>query len=211
MSLSQFETLAHEARLSLEARHRTREGVLAQSRKLIQTCSKCIKHVHRRQMEEAGTLLTEAGNIAQAMRQLAGDQPEVFYAGYIQDAEKELAEAAALMALISGSDLPSHDELGCGVTSWLHGMGEAASELRRYVLDEMRGGNLEEATRLLHLMEGIYDELTTFDFPDGLTGGLRRTCDALRAVIERTRSDLTMTHIQNELIRELKASRSAKN
>jgi translin len=199
--------MAQEARLSLEDRHRTREAVLAQSRKLIQTCSKCIKHVHRRQMEEAEKLLSEAGETAAAMRSLAADQPEVLYAGYIQDAEKEMVEAAALIALISGSPIPGSYELDCGVTSWLHGMGEAASELRRYVLDEMRAGNLDEASRLMRLMEGIYDELTTFDFPDGLTGGLRRTCDALRAVIERTRSDLTMTHIQNELIRELKASR----
>jgi translin len=86
-------------------------------------------------------------------------------------------------------------------------MAEAASECRCYVLDLMRKERLDEAERLLEAMEDIYDDLITFDYPDALTGGLRRSCDALRAVIERTRSDVTSTLSQHELLRELRSAR----
>jgi translin len=188
----------------MEGRHEAREAVLKESRKLIQVCSKCIKHVHRRQLEEAESLLAEAKSMSASMRAASASHPEIRFAGYIQDAEKEMVEAAALLAIIQGTGLPSPDSLGIGLTSYLNGMGEAASECLRYALDEMRKGSMERAEELLQTMELIYDELTTFDFPDSLTGGLRRTCDALRAVIERTRSDLTMTQVQMGLMNELK-------
>ena len=92
--------------------------------------------------------------------------------------------------------------------SYLNGMGEAASEVRRFALDEMRRGNIDAASSILKQMETIYDDLITFDYADSMTGGLRRTCDALRAVIERTRSDLTATASQQELVRELQAVRA---
>lgn len=211
MSLEGFDTLAAEARAELELRHAAREEVLKISRLLIQTCSKAIKHIHRRQMEEARSLLGEAKLLSQRMRQSASQHPEILYAGYIQDSEKEMVEGYALLAMVEGRPFESAAELGVGVNSWLHGMGEAASEARRWALDDMRNGGLLEAEKMLEIMDGIYDELTTFDFPDGLTGGLRRTCDALRAVIERTRSDLTMTQVQNKLIERLDKSLKEKD
>ncbi|MCH8978668.1 MAG: haloacid dehalogenase, partial [Armatimonadetes bacterium] len=129
------------------------------------------------------------------------------HAPYLQDAEKEMVEAAAVLAIVLDRQLPSPEDLGVGLVSYLNGMGEAASECRRYVLDEMRSGSLTQAERLLNQMESVYGQLITFDYPDSLTGGLRRTCDALRAVIERTRSDLTMTQVQRELIDELRAAK----
>ena len=206
MSTESFEGLAVAAKAELESRHAAREEVLKVSRILIQTCSKAIKHIHRRQMEEAKSLLAEAKSLSLGMRAAAVNHPEILYAGYIQDSEKEMVEGFALLAMVEGLPFSSSKDLGVGVTSWLHGMGEAASEARRWVLDDMRAGRLSEAERMLATMDSIYDELTTFDFPDGLTGGLRRTCDALRAVIERTRSDLTMTQVQNRLIEKLDRS-----
>lgn len=188
----------------MEAKHAAREEALKASRALIQTSSKCIKNIHRHNYTEAQSLLDQAKSQAQEARKQVTQHPEIEYAGYLQDAEKELVEAAGCLALAQGEPLPAYDSLNVNATSYLNGMGECASEMRRFVLDQMRSGNLPEAQRLLHQMEEIYDDLTTFDFPDGLTGGLRRTCDALRAVIERTRSDLTLTKIQQDLIDELK-------
>lgn len=120
-----------------------------------------------------------------------------------------MVEAAAVLAIVHDRPYPTAEELGAQVMSYLNGMGEAASEVRRFALDEMRHGNFENAERILGRMEEIYEELITFDFADSMTGGLRRTCDALRAVIERTRSDLTTTGAQQELVRELRAARDA--
>ena len=184
--------------------HAAREAALTHSRKLIQTSSKCIRHVHRKQFSEASELLSQARGLATEARRQAADYPEILYAGYIQDAEKEMVEAAAVLAVAQGQPIPSPSTLGVQAASYLNGMGEAASELRRFLLDELRAGRFDEAGRILAEMEAIYDDLITFDYPDGLTNGLRRTCDALRAVIERTRSDLTMTTVQGELLRELR-------
>lgn len=118
-----------------------------------------------------------------------------------------MVEAAAVLAIVLGRQYPKPEELGTLIMSFLNGMGEAASECRRFALDEMRRGRLQEAEEILIQMETIYDDLITFDFSDSMTGGLRRTCDALRAVIERTRSDLTMTMSQQELVSELRATR----
>ncbi len=192
-------------RAEMDGRHKVREGALQKCRLIIQTSSKCIRHIHRRQFDQAEKLLKEAKQLSNAAREEMDGFPTVRYASYLQDAEKEMVEAAAVMAIVRQSPLPSASELGVDAVSYLNGMAEAASECRRYVLDDMRNGNMSEAARMLAQMESVYDELVTFDYPDSLTGGLRRTCDALRAVIERTRSDLTLTQVQRELMDELKS------
>lgn len=209
MSGAEWLTAAEGLRGRMEAMHQTREEALRRCRLLIQTSAKSIRCVHRHQFEEAARLLGEARAIAADARGALCAHPSLLYAGYLQDAEKELVEAAAMLAMAEGKPLPPPEEFAFEVPTYLNGMGEAASECRRYVLDAVRAGNLAEGERLLGLMETIYDFLITMDYADSLTGGLRRTCDALRAVIERTRSDLTTTHAQRELLDELRRARGA--
>lgn len=205
-TLKHWEDLAASIREHAQKMHEAREMGLAQCRRLIQASAKCIRHVHRHQFDEARALLSEAKGIdAQAKKSLE-PFPQLYYAGYLHDAEKEMVEASAVLAIVHGEKFPSPEELDAMPMSYLNGMGEAASECRRFALDEMRKGHLEVAENILAQMEAIYDELITFDFADSMTGGLRRTCDALRAVIERTRSDLTATTSQQELIQELKTT-----
>ncbi len=206
--MENWDGIVESLRPRMESLHKVREAALQQSRLLIQTCSKCIRHVHRNQFPEAEALLEEARGLARRARSDAGEYPEILYHGYLQDAEKEMVEAAAVLAIVQGKPLPSPSELGVQTASYLNGMGEAASECRRYLLDELRKGNHEQASRMLATMEMIYDDLISFDYPDSLTGGLRRTCDALRAVIERTRSDLTMTLTQMDLLAALERTRA---
>lgn len=187
--------------------HDAREEGLSSCRLLIQTSARCIRHIHRHQFSEAEGLLKEAKSIAARAQEVLKPFPELYHAGYLHDAEKEMVEAAAVLAIVQRVPYPKPDQLGVGVMSYLNGMGEAASECRRFALDEMRKGRVEEAERILEHMETVYDDLITFDYADSMTGGLRRTCDALRPVIERTRSDLTATASQRELIEELKKAR----
>lgn len=205
--LSSWESIVRDLRASAERMHEAREIGLAKCRTLIQTSAKCIRHVHRHQFEEAKRLLEDAKRIASEARTALTPFPSVMHAGFLHDAEKEMVEAACVLSMVQGRPLPDPQELGAMAMSYLNGVGEAASECRRFALDEMRRGHLDAAERLLGAMEAVYDELITFDFPDSMTGGLRRTCDALRAVVERTRSDLTATASQQELIRELRETR----
>jgi translin len=125
--------------------------------------------------------------------------PAVAFAGFLHDAEKEYAEARLVAALIGKAPLPGHAALGVEVAAWLNGLAEAASELRRHLLDRLRGGEVDRAEELLTAMDDVYALLVTIDYPDAITGGLRRTTDMLRAVLERTRGDLTTTVLQARL------------
>lgn len=206
---SNWDSIVAGIKEQAQAMHEAREAGLSKCRILIQTSAKCIRHVHRHQFEEAAKLLDQAKAIGKEARDALKPFGALYYAGYLHDAEKEMVEAAAVLAIVHNEPYPSADDLEVGVMAYLNGMGEAASEVRRYCLDEMRHGDLAKSEQILEHMETIYDDLITFDFADSMTGGLRRTCDALRAVIERTRSDLTQTVSQQELVRELRAAREA--
>ena len=175
----------------LEQKHRARETTLTASRRAIRSCATAIRAVQRREFAEARELIAEAAAyLAEAEAVLVG-QPDVRYAGFLHDAKKEFAEANLTLAFVSDHGMPTADELGVEVQAYLNGMAEAASELRRQVLDCLRHADNDEAERLLGIMDDVYGLLVTVDYPDALTGGLRRTTDALRAVIERTRGDVT--------------------
>lgn len=163
--------------------------------------------MHRHEVEEAARLRGEAAAALTEAQSAVHPFPAVAFAGFLHDAEKEYAEAVLTAALVAGVALPGPAEVGVTVPAWLNGIAEAASELRRHLLDRLRGGDLAEAERLLNEMDAVYDLLVTVDYPDALTGGLRRTTDALRAVLERTRSDLTLTLVQSRLHAALQARR----
>ncbi len=202
-----WDEIVNDLKDQAQAMHEAREAGLTKCRLLIQTSAKCIRHIHRHQFDEATKLLEQARAISREAREALKPFGNLYYAGYLSDAEKEMVEAAAVLAIVNGDPYPTPEQLGVAMVAYLNGMGEAASEVRRYCLDEMRRGELQKSEQILGQMETIYDDLITFDYPDSMTGGLRRTCDALRAVIERTRSDLTQTVSQQELVRELKATR----
>lgn len=184
----------------LEAIHAARETALKWTRDLIRQCANSIRATHRHEWATATALLAEAGQTATNLHERLVEYPAILHAGYTQDAFKEYAEAHLTYALVHGDPLPSRAAIGIQPAAYLNGLAEAASELRRYILDGLRNGNVAEGERLLAQMDDIYSFLTTVDFPDAVTGGLRRTTDALRAVLERTRGDLTNAVRQDQLV-----------
>lgn len=188
------------ARQTLEAKHRAREVALAACRRTIQACAASIRAVHREQFDVAERLIGEAGGHLEEAASALGAHPDIRYAGFVHDAAKEYAEARMTLAFVRGDPLPAASELGVEVQAYLNGMAEAASELRRYLLDLLRRGRPERGEDLLDAMDEVYSLLVTIDFPDAMTGHLRRTTDALRAVLERTRGDLTTSLLQTRLL-----------
>ena len=191
--------LCEPLRAELEATHEAREHGLAACRRTIRACGNAIRAVHRRDAALAATLIADAERSLREAQAALGPHPRIAHAGFLHDAEKEYAEALLTAALVSGTRLPAAGEAGVGVPAWLCGLAEAASELRRHLLDRIREGDLERGEQLLGSMEDVYDLLVTVDYPDAITGGLRRSTDALRAVLERSRSDVTTTVIQSRL------------
>ncbi len=194
-----LEEIAAALRVRFEATNRAREEALRACRETIQFSSRTIRAVHRGEMEAARAQADEAKSRVEAVRAVLAVHPELFHAGYVHDSQKEYVEAECMLAISGGQPLPDPDSLGVEAAAYLNGIAEAASESRRYVLDRLRAGDMERADSVLKIMDDIYYELITFDFPDAVTGGLRRTTDALRAVLERTRGDLTLTLSQRRL------------
>jgi translin len=199
-----LEPIVDKIRCNLEAKNAARDVALKRSRDLIRYCALTIRAVHRAEFEDAARLLATA---QMAVRQMVDDlaaYPDLYHAGYTQDALKEYAEANVTYALITGRPLPDPDELGVEYAAYLKGLGEAVGELRRHVLDIIRRGRLERGEKMLSAMDEIYSVLITIDFPDAITGGLRRTTDMVRGVLERTRGDLTMSLRQEKLRQALR-------
>ena len=188
----QIAAAGEAARDVLEFKHRARETTLPASRQGdSRSCSTAIRAVHRREFHEARELIAVAAAYLAEADATLEEHPDVRYAGFIHDAKKEFAEANLTLAFVADNPIPTAVELGVEVQAYLNGMSEAASELRRQVLDCLRREEGEEAERLLAVMDAVYGLLITIDYPDALTGGLRRSTDALRGVLERTRGDVT--------------------
>jgi translin len=175
----------------LERKHAARETALVASRRTIRSCANAIRAVHRHEYRAARELVAVAAAYVSEMDASVEGQPEIRYTGYFHDAKKEFVEANLTLAFVAGHPMATAAELGVDAAAYLNGMAEAASELRRQVLDRLRADDTASAERLLGLMDDVYAVLITVDYPDALTGGLRRTTDALRAVLERTRGDVT--------------------
>ncbi len=185
--------IAERIHLALEARTRARDQALAQARKLTRHSANAIRAIHRGEVETADENLNEGRAIFKALRLDLATFPDLYFAGYTQDAIKELAEASITCALIQNLPLPTPEELEVEYATFLNGLAEAAGELRRRCLDILRQGYSQEAERLLGLMDDIYETLVTMDYPDAVTNGLRRQTDVTRSLLERTRGDLTIS------------------
>lgn len=191
--------VSEQLRAELDHKTQARERGLAKSRDAIRSCGNAIRAMHRLEFDEATSLLQAAkGHLDEARSALAG-HPDMLYAGFIHDAEKEVAEASITFALVNGLEFPTRDEIGVSTQAFLKGSAEAVGELRRHLLDLMRHGELERCEEMLGAMDDIYNVLVTMDYPDGITLGLRRLTDVARSIIERTRGDFTTSTIQNSL------------
>ncbi len=192
-------------RAEFTAKNAVRDVTLNRSRELIRFCALSIRAIHRHEWDDAARLLETARQAAAVMVADVARYHDLFEAGYTQDALKELVEAHVLYAFVRGAEPPGPANLGVPSAAYLNGLAEAASELRRFTLDLIRLGRCSEAEPYLAMMDEVYTHLVTMDFPDALTGGLRRTTDMLRGVLERTRGDLTVAVRQEELEAALQA------
>ena len=184
-----------------------RDDAVTNSRHIVRLSANAIRALHRG--EDATGLLAEARALLTQTLASCAAYPSVYWAGFVQDAMKEYAEATILTSMMQGADIPSPEDLGVEDAAWLNGLAEAGSELRRDTLDALRRDQIPRAEDLLTHMELIYDQLVNVDFPDAMTGGLRRTTDQFRAVLERTRGDVTMSVRQARLEQALRRAEAS--
>ena len=197
--MDNLDVIAEEIRKELTEKDEAREKMLPLCRDSIRYSSTAIRAVHRQEFDEAARQIKSARKVLSEAEKAVEEFKELANTGAVRDAQKELAEANITLALVTGKELPGPKNLGVDVAAYLNGLGEAVGEVRRYLLDGMRKGELSRGEELLTIMDDVYSVLVTMDFPDALTGGLRRTTDMVRGVLEKTRSDLTLAIRQKAL------------
>lgn len=197
--MTQLSQISAMLRTDFEQINEVREKSIALARVLTRTCSNAIRTIHRMEWESAELQLAEVRQTAQNLQNLLANHPDLYYSGNTQDALKEYVEAFLTYRLVQGEALMTPQDLNVISSTYINGLAEAASELRRQILDRLRKGDFAEAERMLESMDQVYVELMSMGYPDAITGGLRHRTDALRAVLERTRGDLTLSLQQHQL------------
>ena len=196
----QLDLICEQVRREFDQKTALRDEALKQARELTRHASLAIRAIHREEPDEAQSEIDQARELAHALTNtLKTNHPDLFFAGYTQDAIKEYCEACLTVAMIKGEALPTPQELGAEPPAYLNGLTETLGELRRRCLDLLRPGYSAEVERLLALMDDVFTQLVTMDYPDAITDGLRRRTDLARGIIERTRADITVSFRQNEL------------
>ena len=203
--MKNLDSISETIRAELNVKDEAREKMLPLSRDAIRCCSQAIRAIHRQEFDSAEEQLKKATELITTAAEAISERPELGGSGAHKDAQKELAEGYITLAIVTGKDLPEPAQLRVDGAAYLNGMGEAVGEVRRYLLDGLRRGDLSRGEELLGAMDDIYSVLVTFDYPDAVTGGLRRTTDMVRGVLERTRSDLTLTIQQKRLEEKLES------
>ena len=204
MNTDGLPAIADAIRGHLDAKHKAREQALSLSRDVVRLSANAIRAVHRGEFTSAEELLARAKDNLDRTREGLREHTDIFHAGFVHDAQKEFAEAHTTLALIAGRPLPGADDLGVMGASYLNGLGETVGELRRHLLDSLRAGDIAHCEECLTAMGDIYDILITMDYPEAVTAGLRRTADAMRGILERTRGDFTMAYVQRQLEEKLR-------
>lgn len=194
-----LDAIRDSIRSLLDAKSEAREKALPLCRKVVRLSANAIRAIHRAEKDEAEGLMTEAASCLREAADAMERHPDIRHAGFFHDGAKEYAEAKITHALVFGLPFPTPDEVGVDAPAYLNGMGEAIGEVRRHVLDLMRRGEIQRSEELLEAMDEIFYLLISMDYPDAMTGGLRRTADVARSIMERTRGDLSTTIIQYKL------------
>lgn len=196
-----FAELSEHVHAAFGARNQARDQALVQARALTRHAAQTIRAIHRSESGLAHEHLLEARGLVEGLKRDLAAFPDLFFAGYTQDAIKEYAEASITVAVIENQPLPMPETLGIEYATYLNGLAEVTGELRRKTLDMLRQGYSPEAERLLACMDEIYALLITVDYPDAITNGLRRQTDLVRGIVERTRGDMTIS-LREQRLRE---------
>ena len=199
----QLEPIMANIHATFADKNAAREKALPLCREALRNSANAIRAVHREEFGRAEELIAGARSLIDEAREALKDHPDTYHAGFVHDAHKEYVEACTTLAVIAGRPLPTPEELSASPSAYLNGIGETVGELRRHVLDRLRAGDVDRCETILAAMDDIYGVMVTVDYPDAMTSGLRRTTDATRGILERTRGDLTVSVRQRELERKL--------
>ena len=180
-----------------------REQSLSTSREIVRDCSKSIRYMHRNDAKGSEEYINSAKEKIEKLNSLCREVSEISYAGYVLDAEREFVEAVMFYSFEVNGTLEPFENFNVHASSYIQGIGDTIGEWRRKALEHLRSLEIAEAEKYLNIMEESIGILNELDYPDALTGGLRRYADNARSIIERTRSDITNAFINESLRKDI--------
>jgi translin len=207
-----LEEISNRIRENLDIKDRVREEGLKISREIVRECRTASFALHGKDFEKASNSIEAAGKALKKLEEKFEGQADIYHAGFVEHAQQEYSEVATFYSLLKDEgkmqNLPSPDDLGVEYVAYLNGLGDVVGELRRYILDLIREESFEKAEVFLGIMENIHATLMDFDYPDAITGGLRRKTDVSRSLIEKTRGDVVNAIRQKKLELAMKSLES---
>jgi translin len=182
----------------ISEKDKIREEALKSSRDIIICCRKAIQRLHQDQLPEAETFIQQASAKLVQLYDFTKPYPDLFHAGFVENAAQELVEAHCLYNIMKGEDLPDPDKIQTTYSAYLLGLCDVVGELRRGALDFMLEGNAAKANEYLHHMDRIYDAIMSFDYPSALVP-IKKKQDMVRSLIEKTRGELVVANCERRI------------
>ena len=182
----------------IDGKDRVREEALRSSRDIIIGCRKAIQCIHQDLMKDANNHIKQASAKLAELYDLTRDHPDLFHAGFVENAAQEFVEAHCLYNIMQGKELPDPDKIQTTYSSYLMGLCDVVGELRRTALDSILDGKAENAKERLNMMENIYDVIMRFDYPSGLIP-IKKKQDMVRGLIEKTRGELAVASCERRI------------
>lgn len=196
--------LLGEIQKELQKREKIHDEVQRDMRRATRLSKQAILYTHQQRLKEAKKLLKEATELFVKLHSIAETYPDMLYAGIVNAAHQEYAEAHTLLTLVERKRFITPEEIDVPSIDYVLGLADVIGELRRLALDSLRREDVKTAEQSLQLMEEIYIELAAMDEAYMLVPGLRRKSDVARHLIETTRGDITIEARRNSLEKRMK-------
>jgi len=196
--MKNLDNIVNKIEKSIDSKDKVREKALRSSRDIIIFCRKAIQLIHQEQMKDAKNNIKQASTKLVKLYDLTQSHPDLYHAGFVENAAQELVEAHCLYNIMQGKELPDPDKIQTTYSSYLMGLCDLVGELRRTALDCIRAGNPKKADGYLEMMEDIYDVIIRFDYPSGLIP-IKKKQDMVRGMIEKTRGELAVASCERRI------------
>ncbi|MDM7274590.1 MAG: haloacid dehalogenase [Thermoprotei archaeon] len=206
--VSTLESIIEAVDSYLADRDKVREAAIRLSRDVVRLSKSVVNSIYLGDLDAASRAALDMDSIVLKLRGLLEGYPDIYYSGLVYNALSEYVEASLFLDVVSGRGLRSFEELGVPPVPYLQGLGDLAGELRRLVLDKVRGEDFEGAWRLYRLMEAIYMGLAKLNYVDALIPGVRHRVDVARRLVDETLALLVDLESRRRLQESLRASRA---
>ena len=198
---SKFQTIASQIENRLIELDKVREEIIRLSRQVVKNSGQSIENFHSKNLEQSKEKLLKAKHALSEVGKYLEENPSFQQIGIVGVAMQEYAEAELLYELIQNNKLLSFEEIQINEQSYILGIADLIGELRRYILEKLVEGQVDEAKQYYEVMKKLYGSFLQIDYGKNLIPEFRRKKDTARVLVERTLSDLFVA-VQGKKLQE---------